>query len=216
MTDHYKILGVKKNATPQQLKDVYRVLSKKYHPDKSMDGDAERFKEIASAYAILSDPEKRKMYDLTGSDISDRDFDRKAGGLLQQLFQLIVSQKGLAQIQKTDVIQEVSNQLDKGMDELDKNIDVARNSRKEIGKVVRRLKHKNKMNPVRLMLIQEIQKHTDTITASNEGKEVGKRARRLWKDYGFDYDQEQMEVNRRIGYGIGIMNNQSASFTGTY
>jgi curved DNA-binding protein CbpA len=214
MTDHYKTLGVRRNADQQEIKDQYRTLSKKYHPDKSMDGDTERFKAIASAYEILSDPEKRKMYDLTGSDISDADFDRKAGGLLQQLFQLIVTQNGLVAIQKLDVIGAVNAQLDTGMKELDKNIDVARKSRKEIGKVVKRLKHKNKMNPVRLMLIQEIQKHTDTITTSNEGKEVGKRARRLWKEYGFDYDQEQMKVNYRIGYGMGVMNNQTVTLSG--
>lgn len=214
MTDHYKTLRVKRNCTQQEIKDQYRELAKECHPDKTH-GETEKFKKLSAAYEVLSDPERRKMYDLTGSDTAEADFDRKAGGLLQQLFQLIVSQKGLVQIQKTDVIQEVNDQLDKGMIELDKNIDVARKSRKEIGKVVRRLKHENKMNPVRLMLIQEIQKHTDTITTSKEGKEVGKRARKLWKEYGFDYDQEQMTINSRIMYGLNTMKSSGVVFTGT-
>jgi curved DNA-binding protein CbpA len=214
MTDHYKILGVKRSATQGEIKDQYRILSKQYHPDK-FGGDEQKFKEIAHAYEILGDWERRKAYHELGSDITEAEFDRKAGGLLQQLFQLIVTQNGLVAIQKLDVIGAVNAQLYTGMIELDKNIDVARKSRKEIGKVVKRLKHKNKMNPVRLMLIQEIQKHTDTITTSNEGKEVGKRARKLWRDYGFDYDQEQIKVNHRMTYGINMMKTSSVSFTGT-
>jgi curved DNA-binding protein CbpA len=214
MADHYKTLGVKRSATQGEIKDQYRLLSKQYHPDK-LGGDEKKFKEIASAYEVLGDWERRKSYHETGSDTTEADFDRKAGGLLQQLFQLIVSQKGLVEMQKMDVIKAVNDQIDSGMDKLDDNIDVARRSRKEIGNIVKRVKHKNKMNPIRLMLIQEIQKHTETIMTSKEGKEVGKRARAMWKEYGFDHDQEQMKVNYRLGYGNVMANLQTVTFTGT-
>ena len=65
MENYYKILGVEKNATPDEIKKAYRKLSMKYHPDHNPDNkEAEdKFKEINEAYATLSDSEKREAYD---------------------------------------------------------------------------------------------------------------------------------------------------------
>ncbi|MBU0484886.1 MAG: DnaJ domain-containing protein [Proteobacteria bacterium] len=68
--DYYKVLGVEKTATAAEIKKAYRKLALKFHPDKNK-GDKEseeKFKEISEAYAVLSDPEKRKQYDTYGSD----------------------------------------------------------------------------------------------------------------------------------------------------
>jgi len=64
--DPYSVLGVGRDATPEQIKQAFRTLAHKYHPDKA-GGDAARFKEINEAYQILSDPEKRARYDRYGS-----------------------------------------------------------------------------------------------------------------------------------------------------
>jgi len=61
MTDHYTTLGVNKQATPDEIKKAYRKLASQHHPDKG--GDKEKFQEIQSAYAILSDEQKRAEYD---------------------------------------------------------------------------------------------------------------------------------------------------------
>lgn len=67
--DYYKILGVSKNASDDEIKKAYRKLAMKYHPDHTKgDKDSEeKFKKISEAYAVLSDKEKRQQYDTFGS-----------------------------------------------------------------------------------------------------------------------------------------------------
>ena len=65
--DYYEVLGVDKSAGEKELKNAFRSLARKYHPDRSTEDDAEdKFKEIQEAYAVLSDSEKRQMYDRYG------------------------------------------------------------------------------------------------------------------------------------------------------
>ena len=66
--DYYEVLGVSRDADKNTIKKAYRKLAKKYHPDTNQGNAqaAERFKEATEAYNILSDPEKKKMYDQFG------------------------------------------------------------------------------------------------------------------------------------------------------
>uniref|UniRef100_H2Z2S0 J domain-containing protein n=1 Tax=Ciona savignyi TaxID=51511 RepID=H2Z2S0_CIOSA len=65
--DYYKVLGITQSASDDDIKKAYRKLALKYHPDKNKSpGAEEKFKEVAEAYEVLSDPEKRKMYNLHG------------------------------------------------------------------------------------------------------------------------------------------------------
>ena len=69
-TDYYATLGVARDATADDIKRAYRKLAMTYHPDRNNDDPAatEKFKEVNEAYAVLSDPDKRKQYDMFGAE----------------------------------------------------------------------------------------------------------------------------------------------------
>ena len=67
--DYYRVLGVEKNATEDEIKKAYRKMALRFHPDKNKEADAEeKFKEISEAYEVLSDKDKRASYDRFGSE----------------------------------------------------------------------------------------------------------------------------------------------------
>lgn len=89
--DYYEVLGVDKNATPEQIKKAYRKKAIQYHPDKNPgDKEAEeKFKEAAEAYDVLSDEKKRQLYDQYGHAMGQQGFPGGgAGGFYSQGFDM--------------------------------------------------------------------------------------------------------------------------------
>lgn len=84
--DYYKILGIDKTAAPKEIKNAYRKLARKYHPDLNPNdkGAKNNFQQINEANAVLSDPEKRKKYDKHGKDWQHAEQFEKAGQYRKQ------------------------------------------------------------------------------------------------------------------------------------
>jgi len=93
--DLYARLGVPRTATEDEIKKAYRKLALKYHPDKG--GDAEVFKSYAEAYAVLSDAEKRRVYDATGElEMTDVNIDEfMASGAIDEFFKEMMHESGM-------------------------------------------------------------------------------------------------------------------------
>src|SRR6187200_2994368 len=80
--DYYDVLGVSRDASPDELQQAFRRLARAHHPDVNKDpGAEERFKEINEAYSALSDPELRKRYDRFGEDFRrvPEDWEQRVG-----------------------------------------------------------------------------------------------------------------------------------------
>ncbi|MDQ3872983.1 MAG: molecular chaperone DnaJ [Thermoproteota archaeon] len=104
--DYYEVLGVQKNASKEEIKNVYRRLALQHHPDRNKEpGAEEKFKEISEAYAVLSDDEKRKRYDMyghvgaeeafRGSEANFEEIFRDMGfGGFRDIFEQIFSRRG--------------------------------------------------------------------------------------------------------------------------
>jgi len=79
--DYYQLLGISRDATERDIKKAFRKLAMKYHPDKNKAKDAEdKFREIAKAYEVLSDKEKRKSYDQFGDEEENGRFSGSGNG----------------------------------------------------------------------------------------------------------------------------------------
>jgi len=95
--DFYAILGVERTANQGQIKQAYRKQAIKYHPDKNPGNEeaAEKFKELSTAYAVLSDPNKRRQYDLHGEEGDIGSLNVEELGTMGRLFGALFSKAGI-------------------------------------------------------------------------------------------------------------------------
>lgn len=209
--DPYELFEISREADSDEIKKRYRLLSKLYHPD-TPNGDAEKFKEIASAWEILSDPEKKKMYDELGYVADKEKMHKKAQELVHQVFSTLVGQYGMEGILSLDVMHELKSLMDMGIQEVDKKVMEAKQNIASTQKVLAKFKFKDDHNPIKDMLDNTIHKHETTIKQMKGETVIAKLTYDLLKNYEFDSDTAQFKA---INFGLGggsVFN----SFTGSF
>ena len=182
----YKIIGVKKNATRDQIKNAYRDKARELHPDKG--GDNEEFGIIAKAYHVLSDKENRERYDRTGVEVAVSFIEQKAQGLLQTMFNMCIDKIGVEGILTFNVIKRTKELL---KTELDATIEQKKKvieRKKALEKITKRIKHKNKLNAFTLVIKHRIDQEDKKSKVISEQIEAVKIAQKMLKDYGFKFD----------------------------
>lgn len=203
--DPYKILMVDIKTPADLIKQSYRDLSKRWHPDK-LHGDAEKFKEIAEAYEILSDPEKKKMYDETGLVYNEKQMEKKAQELVHQVFKTLIGQYGMERILSMDVIAELKSLMDMGIQEVDKKIMEAKKEMAVAERVLGKFTFKEEHNPIKDLLEADIHRHEATIRQMKSETVIAKRTYSLLKNYKFQSDGAQFVESQFQTY--------TTSFTG--
>lgn len=175
----YETLGVRKDATPEQIKRAYRKRAKETHPDKP-GGDKEAFQKLASAYALLSDDGRRAEYDQTGD--ADPDRVNKLAVIAGMLFSVIDQCESVDHEHLVDYIRvNISQGMNRG-EELIGELRVKISKRERAKKRITKISGNN-------MLAEMIQGNIDLLNRQIDSTELqiaeGREMLKLLEDYGY-------------------------------
>jgi curved DNA-binding protein CbpA len=189
--DPYKILGVNKKATQEEISRAFRKGSSPHHPDKK--GDQEIFKEFSRAYALLGNPEKRKVYDKTGNSKAAEQNSLKSLAtdrflaLLSNIFEQIEEPFTI------DIIKIGTDHINKLLTEIHANIAVAETKIKKMNELKKRFifKKRNKTlsdDLIKMMLKEQVTAQKNYIEALKRDLKIAKVMLNLFGCYEFKYD----------------------------
>lgn len=199
----YDLLQIKSNATPAAIKNAYRGLSKKYHPDHG--GSVESFMAIKKAYDILSDKERRKKYDSTG-DVSEKTIDNGNAAVMEyisRVFEAVYAQMDKMGVEPSehDFLQSIKDTFDNEKDNLEKlEEQVARNlkkTKKMVGKFKTK-KQSNFLNQIVLMRIKNMEATQQNIKVQ---KETAIKCIKFLKDYSYEMENKRSMRSGVSGFG---------------
>lgn len=164
--DLYSILGVDRRCSAQSIKDAYRNLVKKYHPDKhtGLGEDEilqmnEEFSRITKAYEVLSDPKARKVYDRTGSSDMGNDLYQKAYNYVYGEIQNIVKSNSSDALNRNNLINVIKNNAKNTLKKINDEVSIARSEIEKVNKVKAKTKikqHNRKRDSQMLMVYDDL------------------------------------------------------------
>ena len=187
MNDLYEDLGVKAKASQAEIKKAYRDMSKVLHPDAG--GNKDEFAVIANAYGVLSDKSRRARYDKTGIETDVSTARQQAGNTIQAIFNSILQDHGVENLSTCDIVSAIREKIDQASDKLQQQNKDAVGKKKALKDILKRVKHKDRNNLFSTVITHQINEQDKKIKGIRQQKEVFMIARKLLKDYGFEFDK---------------------------
>lgn len=211
-TDLYAELGVSRSAAPAVIKHAYRRRAKKLHPDAG--GSAEAFERLQLAYAVLSDPERRKRYDETGSFDNPRasNADADALGLIGQMLVQFLS--GEDEPEQLDLAKELSREAKRNLAAVNKEIMKAQRVRKRAEKLLGRFKTaEGNPAPAESMLHHQIRRCDDVLARHILARAAFERAIAILESWKFDRELMIPSQLPQNAYAQALGQQRTSAFT---
>ena len=170
MDELYKILNIDKNASKKQIKDTFRKMAKKYHPDKNSGSvvNNDKFMAISDAYSILKDDQKREEYDRTGN-VKYKDEKTNPLAKIAQIFLALLDNKNI-NINKINIIKHIKDALKKEKVSFEKFSKEAVKYRDSMNKIIYRIEKPKGAAPLFINILED---RIDMINRDIEKKKQG-------------------------------------------
>ena len=198
--DYYAILGVRRDASPARIKAAYHLRAKEWHPDVNKKPEAaERFRDIAEAYEVLGDPDKRSRYDRGESTESPPPVEVRAASLLASVVEYLIEAHADA-IRKVDIMAKMKAELDQLARDAAAVATQATPLRKRLAAFEAALKRAKRKNPkavdfitaVAQRRIAELTRQIAIIDAESADKmNTVRTARRIFDEGEWSYDVDR-------------------------
>ena len=188
MTDFYKNLGIRSDATKEQIKKAYRKKSMKTHPDQG--GDAQEFDSINKAYRVLVNEDSRARYD-AGEDPEEiiKGTKNKEEKSLQILAQLFINSINQIDVDYNDIVGHIRESLQNSINEVAKIISAEELKKSKFEKALRRIKSKKQDNFFKEVITNQILAIDRAINQAQTTQKDLNNAKEFLADYSYDYDQ---------------------------
>lgn len=199
----YDILGVDKNASQEDIKKAFKDKAKNTHPDRG--GNEEEFKKIAEANMILSDPERRKYYDQTGSTKNHRpSFEQRLVDHLDKAIVAAIENCEISMIKKFNIVTEIINSNKQQISKFNKEINNITRKKQTLEEFVRRLSKKDKGSSDLLKASISNRMQMMDLTIDNIRQEIDflENVEKFLKEYEYRVDKEEKKEKNESWYRV--------------
>lgn len=194
MSHHYETLNISKNADRDEIRKAYKSKAGKLHPDRE-GGDSEEFKKVNHAYSVLFDPERKSLYDLTGSDEKPKDLMTEASKNLGNIFLKIVSEE-----RKGDIVEIVTYEISNSIKQAKQNRDKVNEIVDKFNLLIDRVTSKSENNVYQNMINGQLQGFNLQINGFDEFIKIGDLMLLLLEDYNDTRPDVQQPQNTSTTY----------------